>query len=103
MGKNGKFFIPKGKNVPTFIQKIQQDSLKRAPGVGRYFTEPETEKQRGKILGCYTQKVEGGGYTDEAAARGMDTPSHFNPIDLDKIKNRTLAAKIIKPSAKEEE
>ena len=33
----------------------------------------------------------------------MDTPSHFNPIDLDKIKNRTLATKIIKPSAKEEE
>ena len=54
-GKEGKFFIPKG-NVPTTFKKIQDDALKRAPGVGRYFTEPETEKQRGKILGCYTQK-----------------------------------------------
>jgi len=33
----------------------------------------------------------------------MDTPSHFDPIELDKIKNRTLATKIVKPSAKEEE
>ena len=33
----------------------------------------------------------------------MDTPSHFNPIEMDKIKNRTLATKIVKPSEKEEE
>lgn len=33
----------------------------------------------------------------------METPSHLNPIDLDKIKNRTLATKIIKPSTREEE
>ena len=54
-------------------------------------------------MGCYTQKSTGGGYTDEAAFRGMETPSHLNPIEMDKIKSRTLATKIIKPSATEEE
>jgi len=33
----------------------------------------------------------------------METPSHYNPLELDKIKNRTLATKIAKPSAHEEE
>ena len=43
MGKGGKFFIPKG-NTPTFFTKIQEDGKRGAPGVGKYFTEPETEK-----------------------------------------------------------
>ena len=33
----------------------------------------------------------------------METPSHFDPIEMDKIRNRTLATKIVKPSAVEEE
>lgn len=102
IGKGGKFFVPKGK-TNTYFTQIQEDGKKRAPGVGAYFKEPETEKQRSKILGCYKSTQEGGGYVDEATAKGMDTPSHFNPIELDKIKNRTFAYRIVKPSAKEEE
>ena len=33
--------------------------------------------------------------------RGMETPSHKEPIDLNKIKARTLATKISKPNPKD--
>jgi len=33
----------------------------------------------------------------------MDTPAHKDPIAMDKLRNRTLAVKIVKPTPKEEE
>lgn len=34
---------------------------------------------------------------EEAIAKGMDTPSHYNSVDQNLIKNRVLATKIMKP------
>jgi hypothetical protein len=38
-----------------------------------------------------------GGFSDEAIFFGMSTPSHYNSVDLDKVKDRTISYKIQKP------
>ena len=97
LGKNGKFFIPKG-NSPSFFTQVQKKA-KETPGVGQY--KPTEFKY--KVLGNYTQKLEGGGYIDEAIVHGKSTPSHYPAIKLDIIKNRTYATKIHKPNPKDKD
>lgn len=83
MAKGGKFFIPKG-NTPTYFGKIVNDS-KKVPGVGQY----KTEGPKPKILGNYLIKQPIGGITDDAIFKGMSTPSHYNAVAIEKIKQRS--------------
>lgn len=53
--------------------------------------------KKSKILGNYLNKDKRGGATDSAVFHGMTTPSHYNSIDQDRIKNRTISYKIQKP------
>uniref|UniRef100_A0A7S3CNR6 Uncharacterized protein n=1 Tax=Strombidium rassoulzadegani TaxID=1082188 RepID=A0A7S3CNR6_9SPIT len=96
MGSKPKFFISKG-NTPNFIGDVINQA-KKTPGIGQY----KTEGTKPKILGNYLQKSEGGGLTDDAIFRAMQTPPHYNPIELEKIKQRTSKWKIIKPTAKDD-
>jgi len=61
------------------------------PGPGRY----DTNKKR-KIYGNYLYKATST-FTDEALYRGYATPSHYNPIDLDKIRDRVPKTLYVKP------
>ena len=97
LGKNGKFFIPKG-NTPSYFTQIVKTADK-TPGVGKY--NPNEFKY--KVFGSYTQKTEGGGYIDEAVVKGQSSPSHYQAINLDLIKDRTYATKIHKPNKKDQE
>ena len=92
IGKGGKFFIPKS-NAPNYFGSVMNEA-KKTPGVGKY--DLASQKKQ-KVLGTYTQKATGGGFTDAALFKGMTTPSHYNAVDLNLIKNRTLATKIQKP------
>jgi|TARA_B110000305_G_C19345030_1_gene591202 hypothetical protein len=87
----GKFFIPKEKGKTYFENVI--NSAKKTPGVGKY----DVTGPKQKVLGNYRSTHEGGGFSDEARAIGMSTPSHYPAIDMDKIRNKTLATKIYKP------
>lgn len=69
------------------------NEAKKSPGVGKY----DLLAKKPKVLGNYTQKSNGGGFSDEAVYQGMTTPSHYPSIDLNIIKNRTIAHKIYKP------
>lgn len=91
IAKPGKFFIPKEKGKSYFESVIT--SAKKTPGVGKY----DVMGSKPKVLGNYRSTQEGGGFSDEAKAIGMSTPSHYPAIDMDKLKNRTLATKIYKP------
>ena len=61
LGKNGKFFIPKGKTL-TFFQSVEKDS-KKSPGVGKY---DMLNSKKSKILGNYLVKDRRGATTDNA-------------------------------------
>ena len=54
-----------------------------------------------KVIGNYLTKSSQSGMTEEAAYRGMQTPSHYKPINLDVVKQRTINWKIIKPTQKQ--
>ena len=56
---NPQYLIPRGK-VPTTLESIQKKS-KLIPGVGKY--NPDLKP---KVLGNYLQKVQIGGFTDDA-------------------------------------
>jgi hypothetical protein len=45
--------------------------------------------------------MEGGGLIDDARYHGMQSPSHYNPIPIEKIKDRSPNWKIIKPMKEE--
>ena len=91
ISKPGKFFIPKEKGKTYFEAVV--NNAKKTPGVGKYdVTGPKI-----KVHGNYTTKQEGGGFSDEAKAIGMSSPSHYPAIDMDKMRSRTLATKIYKP------
>lgn len=51
-------------------------------------------------MGNYLLKDKRGGATDPAVFHGMTTPSHYNSIDIERIKNRTVSYKIQKPNDK---
>ena len=89
LGKNGKSFIPKGKTL-TFFQQVEKEG-KKVPGVGKY---DMLNSKKSKILGNYLVKDKRGSATDPAVFQGMTTPSHYNSIELDRIKNRTISYKI---------
>lgn len=62
-----------------------KDSAKK-PGVGRYDLLNSPSR---KILGNYTNKQVKSGMLDEAIFYGMGTPSHYQAIDLERIKPRS--------------
>ena len=64
------------------------------PGVGKYNI---TRKQ--KIMGNYLVKEGKGCMIDEALFKGMSSPSHYDAINLEKIKDRISYTKIYKPGA----
>lgn len=68
--------------VPNFIDQ-QVKLAKNSPGVGKY----DMIKQ-GKVLGNYKIDSAKSAFFDEATARGMDTPSHYNSVDIEKFKMR---------------
>lgn len=45
-------------------------------------------KLRKKVMGSYTIKETGGGYIDEAIAKGQASPGHKDPIHIEKLKRR---------------
>jgi len=61
------------------------------PGVGKY---DMLNSKKSKIHGNYLVKDKRGLSTDQATFHGMTTPSHYNSIELDKIKDRTLSYRI---------
>lgn len=85
IAKGGKFFIPKGK-TPTYFTSVINEA-KKFPGVGKYNI---ADQQKPKVLGNYLVKQTGGGFSDAAVFQGMSTPSHYNAVDLNLIKNRTI-------------
>ena len=85
IAKGGKFFIPKGK-TPTYFAAVINEA-KKTVGVGKYNI---TDLQKPKILGNYLYGQKGGGLTDSAIFQGMSTPSHYNAVDLNKVKSRTI-------------
>ena len=78
--------------IPSRIDQIKIEAGK-TPGPGRY----EAKKKR-KVLGNYLYKAEGGTMTDDAIVHGMSTPSHYDSIDLNKIKNQVQYVKYTKPT-----
>ena len=91
MGKNPKFFMPKG-NSPSYINTII-NSAKKVPGVGLY----KVDSKKPKIPGNYTQREQIGGVANEAIYRGLQSPSHYNPVPIEKLKSRSPQWKITKP------
>ena len=79
--------MSKGK-IPSYFEDVINQA-KKTPGVGRYEL---LGKQ--KILGNYTYATQGGGFTDTAVFKGQQSPSHYQAIDQDKIKNRVISYKI---------
>ena len=71
---------------------------RKVPGVGKYEIRPKNEKVNAdKVVGNYTNREAPGGFVDSAVAHGMSTPSHYEAIELNKIKNRVTNAHIVKP------
>jgi hypothetical protein len=85
IAKGGKFFIPKGK-TPTYFTAVINEA-KKTVGVGKYNI---ADQQKPKVVGNYLHKQTGGGFSDAAVFHGMSTPSHYNAVDLNVIKSRTI-------------
>ena len=70
-------------------------SSKKLPGVGRY----DLDKNYNKVHGTYTQKSPITGVVAEAQYNGMSSPSHYNSVDINLIKQKYRTARIYKPKA----
>jgi len=59
-------------------------NAKKLPGVGRY--DIQGSKDRVKVT--YTSKAPNSGVMSEAQYKGMTTPSHYNSVDINLIKQK---------------
>ena len=89
--RNTKFFRFSNSKPKTFIDEYV-DNYRATPGVGKY-----TPNRNEKIRGTYSYNSPKSAFYDEAAARGMDTPSHYPEINVERYKmRRTQDCKIFK-------
>ena len=76
----------------TFFDDIMKSS-KKLPGVGKYDLLPN----KNKIHGTYTYKEPMSGVMAEAQYKGMSSPSHYNAVDINLIKQKYRTTRIYKP------
>ena len=66
---------------------------KNLPGVGKY----DVQKSMDRVRGTYTTKAPISGVMAEAQYKGMTSPSHYNAVNLNLIKQKYRTTRIYKP------
>ena len=72
-------------------------NAKKLPGVGKYETQGQLCYGKDRVKGTYTSKAPISGVMSEAQYKGMTSPSHYNSVDINLIKQKYRTARIYKP------
>lgn len=74
------------------------NNAKKLPGVGKYEVQKSNEYANlDRVKGTYTSKAPMTGVMAEAQYKGMTSPSHYNAVNIDLIKQKYRTARIYKP------